>query len=143
MPDGHHIGTIIDAAATLSNPDLGNGAAREIEALTQKILSMPGGAEYVVHVLAERETPLGSLLAEDINAALDKRVAGHPVLEDYLAQLREMAAQSPAAQANPDALLPRQSLEALALAHPHPDVSVSAPEDPVRMVDNLRTNGIL
>lgn len=143
MPDSPHIGNITDAAATLSRPELGKGAAQEVAALTAHILSLPGGAAYLKHVLAERETPLGSLLAEDINRALDTRVGDVPELRDYVAQLREMAAQSPAALANPDALLPRVSLEAHALKATQPDPVVSQPENPDRIVDNLRTTGIL
>lgn len=124
MTDKHVIGTVADAAATLANPELGNGAAKEAEVLTGQILANPHlGAKYIAHLAQERDIPLGSLTADDIHAALIERVAGEPVLKAYVLQLYDLAKQAPVVQANPDRLLPENSLERLAMETPSPHIN--------------------
>lgn len=130
MTDKHEIGSVADVAATLVNPDFGNGAAGEVRELTGQILANPHlGPNYIAHLAKERDIPLGSLAADDIHAALVARVADEPVLAAYLDQLYALAKQAPAVQANPDMLLPANSLERLAMDTPSPQVNhAHAPE---------------
>ncbi len=131
--------SIADAAATLPDPKLGNGACREADALCDRILADPNlGPNY----LATRfDAPVRDMSAEGITEALMQHVKGDPVVADYVEQLLELAATHPAVKADPDQLLPRLSLERQAIDF-IPKTNIIETEAPEAIVGRVREAGL-